>query len=625
MEIYANSASPTKAVTFSKDGRYLVEANYLGFVTVRNAYTGAIENRYMPQTGIVEAVRFEESDGKYLMIAGAGFEGNRDYGVAKLLEFPTGNRFRELAGHTDDITDVVSLNGLHQRVITVGLDRRVIVHDLSEPKQTWIWEGSAHSHLNVCSPRPKHSGHFAVAGDSYYTYIIDADQRQIIAKVETVTDSNGLAWSQDGRYLLVGNDDSHVLYFDAQNNWKLVASAQIGDSAKRMIVDPFVLDRCLVACYDGRIWSISLDPAKASSSEVIVDRKRGLWGNNIAASSNRLGISSFCDRAYLVERGNNGLENHLIGSEPKPSFGANWVAINKTLNLLAVTHDDSCIRIRDCETGQLRQVFGSDSLSLYMGACFHPSYPVLATVDFYGELWIYDINTGKPVWHRALNLGPGVTVKFSDCGRFLAIGFYSKNPCIFDFGNGDRPIGESLLESPNQGVIKNVFFTPSGVLLAACGDGSVVVYVFDGQTWRVVRHIQGKIPMAICNGVVSSPDSRKAFVVCRDQSLRGFDLETGECQGIGLVHTRSVKTVSVSECGIYIATGSYDRSILVWHSDSLTVRLPPLRNANSGISCVQIYNSIIYSCSFDGFVSAWCVNTGKLNWSKSSLDSSQGK
>ncbi|NJO99087.1 MAG: hypothetical protein HC764_26405 [Pleurocapsa sp. CRU_1_2] len=128
-----------------------------------------------------------------------------------------------------------------------------------------------------------------------------------------------------------------------------------------------------------------------------------------------------------------------------------------------------------------------------------------------------------------------------------------------------------------------------------------------------------------CNGIVSSPDSRKAFVVCRDQSLRGFDLETGECQGIGLVHTRSVKTVSVSECGIYIATGSYDRSILVWHSDSLTVRLPPLRNANSGISCVQIYNSIIYSCSFDGFVSAWCVNTGKLNWSKSSLDSSQGK
>ncbi|MFM8272982.1 MAG: PEP-utilizing enzyme [Gemmata sp.] len=337
VKIDPRSATPCRTVAFTPDGKHLAEANYLGFVTIRRAEDGHLAARYMAQTALVETIRFDQATGDILMV-GAGFEGRRDNGVVKVLSLMDGRRLGELKGHKDDATDVMPLPGPGRRVVSVGLDRRVIVHDLDDPARTWVWDGYE-DYLNTCSPRPGHDGQFAVAGDSPYTYILDARERRVVAQVETPGDCNGLIWSADGRYLLVGDDHAEVKYIDSERGWKQTGTSKVGGAAKRMVADPGFPDRVLVACYDGRVWSV---PAALGAGEprVAVDRRPGLWGINVSATATRIAVPTFSDRAYLLRRDAQGNGAEAVGPEPQPTFGCNWIAVNGPAGLLAVTHDD---------------------------------------------------------------------------------------------------------------------------------------------------------------------------------------------------------------------------------------------------------------------------------------------
>src|ERR1043166_9369662 len=469
LEIDPRTATPCRTVAFSKDENWLVEANYLGFVTCRNATNGEIHSRFLAQTALVETIRFEEETAN-LMLVGAGFEGRRDNGVAKILVFPAGRRVTELHGHTDDATEVISLPGERRRIVTVGLDRKVVVHDLSAPEQSWTWDGYS-DYLNTCASRLKYPGQFAVAGDSPFTFVLDANSRSVVAEIESPGDCNGLMWSDDGRYLLVGDDHAEIKYFDSENDWKLVFSAKVGGAAKRMVIDPLRKGQVLVACYDGRIWSVSQRPNSKESPKVVVERRRGLWGINIAASRTRLAVPSFFDRAYLLKRDAEGTGADCVGPTPKPTFGANWVALSPDGKEIAISHDDGIIRRRNRETGRLLGTLGPNSASLYMGTCYHPRLRIMATIDFYGEVWAYDLDKRIVLWQQDMNFGPGISVDFSPCGKFLAVGGYRWDARVLTLNEFGMPVAQSILVGPNHGVVKSIAFAPDGALLVASGDG----------------------------------------------------------------------------------------------------------------------------------------------------------
>lgn len=168
MHVDPRTKSPSRTVAFSPAGDVLVEANYLGFLALRDARSGELRRRWLAQTALVETVRFEPRTG-FLLIVGAGFEGTRDAGVVKVVDPASGRRVAELRGHSDDATDVLALSGSRRRVVSVGLDRQVVLFDLSAtPDGTvgpeWAWQGYE-DYLNTCSERPHHPGQLAVAGD----------------------------------------------------------------------------------------------------------------------------------------------------------------------------------------------------------------------------------------------------------------------------------------------------------------------------------------------------------------------------------------------------------------------------------------------------------------------------
>ena len=622
VHIDPRTATPCRTAAFSPDGSIVAEANYLGFVTLRDARAGRVARRFLAQTALVETIRFEPRTG-HLLLVGAGFEGGRDFGCAKIIDPETGRRVAELRGHADDATDVIALSGERRRIVTVGLDRRVIVHDVDDPRASWEWS-AYEDYLNTCAERPGQAGQLAVAGDSPFTYVLDANARAVVAKLETPGDCNGLHWSEDGRFVLVADDLGRVLYFDAARGWSVASEARVGGAAKRMVVDPRDPSRLLTACYDGRIWSVARAP-DGPAPFVVAERRRGMWGINVAATADRLVVPSFFDRAYLLARDARGAATDDVGPEPNPTFGCNWVAVHPRGREIAVTHDDGRIRVRDADSGRLLRVIGPHTDSLYMGAAFHPRLPLLATIDFYGELLVYDYDAGAVVWRQDMRFGPGISLDFDPSGQWLAAGGYAWRGRILRLGVDGVPVHTGELHAPNRGVLKSVAFASPTRLLAASGEGMLVVHDLVDGAWTAARTIRGTPPMELSNAVAVSPDGRVAYVGSRDQSLRAFELASGREIATGLAHVRGVKTVHASACGRFLASGSYDRTVMIWSADDLSVRLPPVRIANSGVSAVRCHDGRVFACSFDGVVFCIDAATGQLNWHTSAADTSEGR
>lgn len=429
-DIDPRTATPCRTVVFSADESRLIEANYLGFLTIRDAVNGRILSRFLGQTALVETLRFWPQKNALLLV-GAGFEGYRDFGVVKQISFPDGERVREFKGHADDITDV-SVGGEAQDIIaSVGLDRRLVVHDSDSSEPKWIWD-KYEDYLNMCAIQPGAGGLIAIAGDSPFTYVLNAQNGAVVAQLDTPGDCNGLAWSRDGRYLIVGDDHGILKYFDGSAHWKNTLECPLGGAIKKTVIDPTAgTNQGIAACYDGKIWTFPLSPTSKQEPNVIVERTRGMWGINVDATTSRIAAPSFGDRAFLFRRtGTNSLAEP-IGEQPRATYGANFIALSPDGRFAYTSHDDGRIRVRSTDDGRLCSAFGGETLSLLMGVAIHPNGKLLASIDFYGCLWLYNLLTEKVIATHELPFGPGISLSFSKNGNYLAVGGYRWDGHVF--------------------------------------------------------------------------------------------------------------------------------------------------------------------------------------------------
>ena len=260
MHVDLRTATPCRTVAFSSDGALLAEANYLGFVTLRDARTGDLRRRFLAQTALVETVRFDDRTGNLLLV-GAGFEGGRDCGVIKIIDPRDGRRLAELRGHRDDATDVMSLPGERRRVVSVGLDRRVVVHDLADPDRSWTWS-AYEDYVNTCAARPGHDGQLAVAGDSPFSYVLDANDARGRSSPSSKHRATPTA-SPGAR--TAGTPSSPTTWGACSTS---TGTPGGGSPARRAsAARPSAWwstlgcprPRSLVACYDGRVWSVPRD------------------------------------------------------------------------------------------------------------------------------------------------------------------------------------------------------------------------------------------------------------------------------------------------------------------------------------------------------------------------------
>ncbi|KAJ3413694.1 hypothetical protein HDV05_007682 [Chytridiales sp. JEL 0842] len=103
-------------------------------------------------------------------------------------------------------------------------------------------------------------------------------------------------------------------------------------------------------------------------------------------------------------------------------------------------------------------------------------------------------------------------------------------------------------------------------------------------------------------------DNEKIVSCSRDQSIKIWDIATGECRKVLTGHQASVLCVQFDEH--FIVSGSSDFSIIVWDIRTGN-QLKTLRAHSDSVLNLRFNNMYIVSCSKDKLVKVWSLETGE--------------
>ncbi|CCA75830.1 hypothetical protein PIIN_09818 [Serendipita indica DSM 11827] len=115
------------------------------------------------------------------------------------------------------------------------------------------------------------------------------------------------------------------------------------------------------------------------------------------------------------------------------------------------------------------------------------------------------------------------------------------------------------------------------------------------------------------NAVIISPDGSRIISGSDDETIRLWDVDTGQPLGEPLRgHEDSVKAVAISPDGSQIVSGSSDETIRLWDAESGKLLAEPFQGHESVINAVAFSpdGSRIVSSSADKTIRLWDVDTG---------------
>lgn len=271
-----------------------------------------------------------------------------------------------------------------------------------------------------------------------------------------------------------------------------------------------------------------------------------------------------------------------------------------------------CIYIWVAESGQRKFCLEGHNGEIIGDLTFHPSGTELASGGHDGNICIWDMHTGKMLFH--LEDGKqheeyyrnGMVLCYSPDGNYLAAGYENGMVKLWNGLDGREVY---TLQIQVKGV-RDIKFSPNGKLLAIVGSDGTAVF------WDVSRNRQ----LAELHGhqrdifeIDFSPDNRLAATASMDDTVRIWDMETGKCLHVLKEHEDIVQRVRFHPYKAYLATAGGDGLVVIWNTDSGQL-----------IRKMRRHNDIIGAISFspDGqFLATASVDENVCIWSAQSWNS----
>lgn len=220
-------------------------------------------------------------------------------------------------------------------------------------------------------------------------------------------------------------------------------------------------------------------------------------------------------------------------------------------------------------------LFGGDKAEIFV-QLGHSDYVQSLTFSQDGKLLasgsgdktikLWDVETGREI--RTMTTNTGFTsVAFSPDGRMLAsAGGISNDVVLWSVKDG-RTVTKLRMEGDHN-YLNDVAFSPDGTTVAAA---SHIIQFFNAGTGRALRVIKNISKNGRINSIAFSPDGKYlasgsgyASNNNRDNTVRLWDVKTGEEIHRFSGHSRDVIRVSFSPDGRYLASYSEDKDIVIW-------------------------------------------------------------
>ncbi len=284
--------------------------------------------------------------------------------------------------------------------------------------------------------------------------------------------------------------------------------------------------------------------------------------------------------------------------------------------LLATAGRDGTVRLWDTATWEIRRVLRTPAPGLRMVA-FSPDRVTLAAAAGDPTVQVWDLERERGWTPGAAGRAPDRTfrghrgnvhcVAVSPDGRRLASGDDKGDVKLWDAATGEAVLTLATAYRP----VLHLAFCPDGRELAVCGAGDPVVRLYDAESGRALRTLEGHagamVSRVVFGPAASGGQSGLAATSGGDGTVRVWDLETGKATAVCRIDY-AVYTIAFSRDGRLLASGDMLGRVQLW--DPRTGRqLRACNGHHREVTSVSFSpdSRLLVSCSRDESVKVWPV------------------
>lgn len=300
---------------------------------------------------------------------------------------------------------------------------------------------------------------------------------------------------------------------------------------------------------------------------------------------------------------------HTFAGNSTGSSCVNALDISPDGDIFASGGDDKIIKLWDLNHKKILSKLPGHSQGV-TSIAFSPNGGILATASDDKTIKLWHLHPSREIYTLCGHLQAVKSVAFSPDGQILASGGWDKRVKLWDVNTG----AEICTFTGHQLQVSAVAFSPQGQILASASFDRTI------RLWQVIADSQEKLLNRPYNTLLDtlsghtravltvafSPDGNTLATGGDDNTIKLWDIDTGELISTLLGHSWSVVALTFTTDGETLISASWDKTVKLWRV-STAEEITTLSGHVDSVSAVAVSQvaQLIVSGSRDKTIKLW--------------------